>query len=248
MPRELTLDIETVDSFADVGKYDPTLLHVSLVGVYDSGNDTYRSYLCEYRKDDRGQWERDDAGRLRLERVSVCDYRMEDDGAHGRLVEEGGWRETDGLTGLWQMIQAADRVIGYNILNFDYGVMDRYYPGSIYQSVRERREQRPRFKTLDLMIEIEKSLGFRAKLDDVAAATLGLGKTGHGLQAIEFYRKGEFGRLSDYCLHDVKVTWDVYRVGLEKGQVRLKDRMGQMRDVPVDFKFGEKKAVEMTLF
>jgi hypothetical protein len=44
------------------------------------------------------------------------------------------------------------------------------------------------------------------------------------------------------------VTWDVYRAGLDKGQIRLKDRMGQMRDVPVNFQLGEKSAVEMTLF
>ena len=156
MSRELTLDIETVDSFADVGKYDPTMLHMSLVGVYDSADDLYRSFLCEYRKDERGQWERDETGRLKLERVSVCDYLLEDDGEHGRMVEvEGGWREVDGLTGLWQMLQAADRVIGYNILNFDYGVMDRYYPGNIYQSIKDKREHKARFKTLDLMVEIE---------------------------------------------------------------------------------------------
>ncbi len=245
MSKDLTLDIETADSFADVGKYDPTLLHVSLVCVTDSSTGLYTAYLCDYRKDERGQWERDEAGRMRLEKVHVREYDMEDDGAHGKMNPRADWREVDGLTLLWQQMQAADRVIGYNILNFDYGVLDRYYPGGIF---RDRKRAEPRFETLDLMVEIEKGLGFRAKLDDVAAATLGVGKTGHGLQAIEFYRRGEYDKLSDYCLHDVKVTWDVTVVGTNSGQVKLKDRMGQMRTVDVNFKPGEKKSVEMTLF
>jgi hypothetical protein len=249
MPRELTLDIETVDSFADVGKYDPTLLHVSLIGVHDSGLGLHRSYLCEYRRDDKDQWERDADGRMKLTAVKACDYELVADGAHGQFKEKnGGWRAVDGLAELWQLMQAADRVIGYNILNFDYGVLDRYYPGGIYQSVKDRREQRPRFETLDLMVELEKPLGFRAKLDDVAAATLGFGKTGHGLQAIEFYRKGEIAKLSDYCLHDVKVTYEVYLAGLEHGRVKIKDRMGQLREAEVGWRLEKTAPVAMTMF
>jgi|GEM_PF-107160 hypothetical protein len=245
MPREVTLDIETADAFADVGKYDPTLLHVSLVGVYDSGDDSYRSFLCEYAKDAKGQPVRDENGRFKLTRTLCRDYRMDEDDVHGVFSALGDWQERGGLTDLWQVLQGAERVIGYNIINFDYGVMDRYYPGGIF---RDRKRQDPRFETLDLMVEIAKNLGFRAKLDDVASATLGHGKTGHGLQAIEFYRRGEVDKLSDYCLHDVKATWDVYRAGADGGQVKLKDRTGQLREIPVDFAVKAKKAVEMTLF
>jgi len=222
MPREITLDIETADSFADVGKYDPTLLHVSLVGVYDSATGEYSHYLCDYARDERGNWVKDAEARMTLTR--------------------------DGLADLWKLLQSADRVIGYNILNFDYGVLDRYYPGGIYQSLKERKAQQPRFETVDLLVEIEKSLGFRVKLDDVALATLGIGKTGHGLQAIEFFKKGEIDKLRDYCLNDVKVTWEVYKYGLEHGHVKYKDRTGQLKEVPIDFRQKEKKPVAQTLF
>lgn len=222
MARELTLDIETVESFADVGKYDPTLLHTSLVGVYDSGDDKYTSYLIEYARDARGQWERD---------------------AEGHMKPVG-----DGLAGLWRQMQSADRVIGYNILNFDYGVMDRIYPGGIYPDTRARKAQEPRFETIDIMVEIAKTLGFRIKLDDVAEATLGYGKTGHGLQAIEFYKRGEYDKLASYCLNDVKVTWEVYLYGLEHGHVKFKDRMGNLKQIAVDFSRKPAKAVAQTLF
>lgn len=45
--RKVIFDIETKNIFSDVGKNDPTLLDISVVGVYDSETDTYTSYLEE---------------------------------------------------------------------------------------------------------------------------------------------------------------------------------------------------------
>lgn len=190
MPREIVLDIETQNSFADVGKYDPTLLKVSLVGLYDSATDSYQSFL-----------------------------------------------EPD-LGKMWPLLEAADRIIGYNLFGFDYQVLNQYYAGDLMK-----------FTTLDIMLEIEKKIGFRVKLDDVAHATLGVGKSGHGLQAIEFFRRGEIDKLRDYCLMDVKITKEVYEAGLKANTVKYKDRSGQTVAVPVDFalKSEERKAVNLTM-
>jgi DEAD/DEAH box helicase domain-containing protein len=87
--------------------------------------------------------------------------------------------------------------------------------------------------TVDLLVEIEKRIGFRVKLDDVAHATLGTGKSGHGLQAVEFWRKGEIQKLKDYCLQDVRVTRDVYEYALANQNVNFFDRMGQKQTVPM---------------
>lgn len=190
MGKEVVLDIETANSFADVGKYDASLLKVSLVGLYEYATDTYTSYL-----------------------------------------------EPD-LPKLWRVLEGADRIIGYNLFGFDYQVLNTYYAGDL-----------AKFPTLDIMAEIEKKLGFRIKLDDVAHGSLGTGKSGNGLQAIEFFRRGEIDKLRDYCLQDVKVTKEVYEFGLANKNVRFKDRQGQMVQVPVDFelKAAEKKPVSMTL-
>jgi len=45
--KKIVFDIETKNIFDDVGKADPTLLDISLVGVYDYETDTYSSYLEE---------------------------------------------------------------------------------------------------------------------------------------------------------------------------------------------------------
>ena len=45
--RKIVFDIETKNMFQDVGKHDPVLLDLSLVGVYDSETNAYTSYLQE---------------------------------------------------------------------------------------------------------------------------------------------------------------------------------------------------------
>ena len=45
--RKIVFDIETKNLFQDVGKNDPVLLDLSLVGVYDGDTDEYSSYLEE---------------------------------------------------------------------------------------------------------------------------------------------------------------------------------------------------------
>lgn len=176
MGNEVVLDIETSNSFADVGKYDPSLLKVSLVGTYSYATDTYDSFL-----------------------------------------------EPD-LPRLWRLLESADRIIGYNTISFDYTVLNNYYAGDLKQ-----------FPSLDILVEIEKAIGFRVKLDSVAEASLGYGKSGNGLQAIEFFRRGEIDKLRDYCLQDVKVTKEVYEYGLANKSVKYRDRTGQIQSVNADF-------------
>ncbi len=45
--RKVFFDIETRDIFEDVGKNDPSLLSISIVGTYDSETDSYDSYSQE---------------------------------------------------------------------------------------------------------------------------------------------------------------------------------------------------------
>lgn len=126
---------------------------------------------------------------------------------------------------LWPRLERADRIIGYNTKGFDLPVMNSYYPGDFLT-----------FQNLDLLEVIHASLGFRLKLDAVAQATIGAGKTGHGLQALEYFRKGELDKLRDYCLMDVKITKEVYEYGRQHGHVCYLDRAGAKKTVNLDFK------------
>ena len=134
------------------------------------------------------------------------------------------------LSELWPRLERADRIIGYNTKGFDYPVMNSYYPGDFLT-----------FPSLDLLEVITASLGFRLKLDGVAQATIGAGKSGHGLQALEYFRKGELGKLRDYCLMDVKITKEVYEYGREHGEIFYLDRASAKKSVKVDFKMPNAK-------
>lgn len=174
--KEIVLDIETQNTFQEVGSYDHTKLLISVVGVYFYETDEYRAY------------------------------------------------EVDELKELWPRLEHADRIIGYNSIGFDMPVMNNYYAGDLLK-----------LPQLDILAEIHKALGFRLKLDDVAAASVGHRKSGHGLQAVEWWRNGEKDKVKKYCLDDVKVTKDVYEYGLKYKALAYEDRLGQRKGIPVDF-------------
>jgi DEAD/DEAH box helicase domain-containing protein len=103
--------------------------------------------------------------------------------------------------------------------------------------------------TLDLLTRIKDSIGHRIKLDSVAKETLGVGKTGDGLDAIKYYQTGQLEKLEKYCLQDVKVTRDIYDHGLKKGVVSFRNKWNRLIEAEVDFSFTPEKAsgVQMSL-
>ncbi len=142
------------------------------------------------------------------------------------------------LPSLWPELEKASRVIGYNIKWFDWPVLNNYYPGDLGQ-----------LETLDILEKIEQRLGFRVKLDAVSQATLGFGKIGHGLQAVEFYRTGEMEKLRAYCLQDVRVTKEIYEYGLKQKRIFFQDHFGGRVEITVDFSLPrrEKQLVNLTI-
>ena len=64
---------------------------------------------------------------------------------------------------------------------------------------------------------------------------LGIGKSGDGLDAVRYWKNGEIDKLKKYCLDDIRVTKGVYEHGRDHGHVKVKNKMGQMMDVAVDF-------------
>jgi DEAD/DEAH box helicase domain-containing protein len=144
-------------------------------------------------------------------------------------VETGNLRvflEQD-LPALIDDLHAATRVVGYNVLRFDFEVL-RPYGLQIDRAMFA--------KTTDMLRDIELSLGFRLGLDSVAEATLGEHKTADGVQSVRWYKSGEIEKVIKYCEQDVLVTHRVWDFGRENGYVRYFDRRGGQRQAPVAWK------------
>ncbi|HEX8312475.1 MAG TPA: ribonuclease H-like domain-containing protein [Chthoniobacteraceae bacterium] len=119
----------------------------------------------------------------------------------------------------------ADLVVGYNVISFDYEVLMGYTVIDLPYQCR----------TLDLMCDLEVKLGHRLGLDAVATATLKVGKTGDGLDAIRWWREGRMLDIAEYCCFDVKCTKLVHEYGIANRQLFYTDRFQQRRSVPVEW-------------
>jgi DEAD/DEAH box helicase domain-containing protein len=130
----------------------------------------------------------------------------------------------DTIAELIALLQSADLVVGYNIKGFDYEVLRGYSDADLRA-----------LPTLDLMYELEDRLGFRPKLESVASATLGSGKSADGLQALQWWREGEIEKISEYCTEDVRVTRDLFEFGRRNRFVLVSRFGGKPRQVEVDW-------------
>jgi hypothetical protein len=130
---------------------------------------------------------------------------------------------------LWPILEKADMLIGYNSDHFDIPILNKYYSGDL-----------AKIKSLDLLKEIKNSLGRRIKLDTVAEATLGRNKTGHGLEAIVWWRNGEKQKVIDYCIEDVKITKDIYEYAIKNNCLKYLDGKN-IKEIKLDTSGWDKK-------
>jgi DEAD/DEAH box helicase domain-containing protein len=134
------------------------------------------------------------------------------------------YREDD-VYALLQELQRADRVIGYNVLDFDFEVLAPYAVFDLSQ-----------VPVLDLMRDVEKNIGTRVGLDAVSEQTLGCGKTSDGMEALKWWKEGRMAQIAEYCCYDVKATRMVHEFGLQYGCVFYFSKKTMRREkVPVNW-------------
>src|SRR3990167_4867484 len=115
-------------------------------------------------------------------------------------------------------------IIGFNTKAFDNLVLQPYFQKLELASLPQ----------LDILDEVYRQLGFRLKLETLAQACLGEGKSGSGLDAIKYWRPGNLSALTKYCMDDVRITKAVYEYGLRHGQL-LYTSAGEIRGIPVSW-------------
>jgi DEAD/DEAH box helicase domain-containing protein len=132
------------------------------------------------------------------------------DRQHGLRV----WYEDD----VGQLLAEAVRfapIVTFNGEGFDFKVLSAYGPvDALYR------------KSTDILAVLSKRLGFRVKLDSLAQATLGKGKSGSGTESVTWWRSGDAAqrqKVIDYCKMDVELTRDIYLFAQEHGYLLIDD-------------------------
>lgn len=126
------------------------------------------------------------------------------------------------LPHLWPILERADLLIGFNSNTFDIPLLNRYYPGDLTN-----------LHSLDLLSEVQKVLGRRIRLQSLAEATLGRGKSGDGLKAGQWWKEGKTEKVREYCIEDVRLTRELYDYALTHGILKYKD-LRDLRDIKLD--------------
>lgn len=163
----------------------------------------------------------------------------------GVIDEQGNeydfWEED--LPKIEPMLREADLIVGYNLVGFDMPIIGNYLGEEIVK-----------LPNLDLMVAAYKKLGFRPKLDSLTTATLGASKIGSGADAVRYYAAGEYDKLKEYCLEDVRLTKRLYEYGRDNGSIKYYDKGGFVKDLEIDWDLGlsdakkEEEPETMSLF
>ena len=137
---------------------------------------------------------------------------------------QGGYRtygEQD-CTQLVADMQAAECVVGFNCLNFDYGVIGGHVPFTT-----------PR--TLDLGALIEESQGFGVGLDALAQGTLERTCASDGNYNTALWQAGDHAAVEQACQQDVGIIRSLHDYILCNGWLAYIDAKGQRQGLLVPY-------------
>jgi DEAD/DEAH box helicase domain-containing protein len=125
---------------------------------------------------------------------------------------------------LLEELTQADLIIGFNLLRFDFAVLQAY-----------THQDLSTLPALDILEIVSARLGFRLSLSHLAQETLGTPKQADGLQSLQWYKAGELEKVIEYCKADVDLTRGLYEFGRTHGYLLFRDHQGRAARLPVDF-------------
>ena len=155
----------------------------------------------------------------RAERMGVSVAVVYDNGKDDFFVYREG--EMDKLI---HHLKQLDLVVGFNNKRFDNRVLSAYSDFDLC-----------RLPTLDILDVVKNRLGYRLSLDRLAEKTLGVQKSGDGLQALQWYKEGRIDKIISYCRKDVQITRDLLLFAVEHGYLLFQNKAGQTVRCPFHY-------------
>ena len=150
---------------------------------------------------------------------------------HGKDEQLISFWERD-FDAMWKLFRQADRIVGFNTLEFDIPAMKPYAPTDF-----------TKLSHFDILHQIRSvNQGRGASLNAIAKETLGRAKTDDGANAMLYWQKGDpqsLTTLQKYCEADVLLTRDIYDFALKHKHLKFIDKWNNLRTVNLDFSYPE---------
>lgn len=134
-------------------------------------------------------------------------------------------------------LKSADLVVGFNVIGFDYTVLQPY--------AKHRNIDLQDIPTFDMLTDVHKKLKHRLALNNLAEYTLGAKKSADGLVSLQWYQEylaGDAKKLkmiADYCEQDVAITRDLFLYGQKHGLVKYSSKTKGPAELKVDWSFDQ---------
>jgi DEAD/DEAH box helicase domain-containing protein len=141
---------------------------------------------------------------------------------------ETGQFETFGEQDVHRLVarlSAAELVIGFNIVGFDYAVLRGYTDADL-----------PALPTFDMLTAIHQRLGYRLALGHLAEETLGVSKGGDGLQSLAWWKEGRVDEIERYCRQDVALLRDLMLHAEQHGYLCFRTKRGDRVRLPAPWR------------
>lgn len=159
--------------------------------------------------------------------VSMLTRELDDNHSVIKETMQSFW-EKDFPT-MWSHFEKADRIVGFNSLNFDVPALRPYAPA-----------QFSKMKHFDILEKVKNNTGRRFSLNSLAKDTLGVEKIDVGTNAVLYWNKGDkesLSKLRKYCEMDVAITRDLYDFAMNHKQLKYADKWNNIQIITLDFSY-----------
>ena len=128
--------------------------------------------------------------------------------------------------------QKGGKLLGHNIVAFDLPALRDSMDIYIVRKYLEERETR----CIDTSRMMTKAAGKRVQLDNLAKCNLNSQKSGDGLMAVRWWSEGRYEDVAEYCLKDSQLTLDVWKMGVENGNLSFFDEdLGELVKIDLEW-------------
>tara|TARA_R110002020_G_scaffold127857_4_gene286684 strand:+ start:3328 stop:3921 length:594 start_codon:yes stop_codon:yes gene_type:complete len=128
--------------------------------------------------------------------------------------------------------QKGGKLLGHNIVAFDLPALRDSMDIFIVRKYLEERETR----CIDTSRMMTKAAGKRVQLDNLAKCNLNSQKSGDGLMAVRWWSEGRYEDVAEYCLKDSQLTLDVWKMGVENGNLSFFDEdLGELVKIDLEW-------------